>query len=664
MSELSWGQAVRALLNAIGVSEPPAIGESFDTLPELLRGSGLLVHRKALINQMIPEMDAQLGCLLELRNGSWFAVIGGGEESLLLAEGGAVARPLTPADLDMVKEALIVCEQVANLAAMVPLIRRHRSRFIEIFLCGLIINFFALCLPLFSSFVYDKILGNGITDTLWALVMGLGIIIIVEFCMRATRVIIAEKFAISSEADIDHAVFRNVLDAHVNTLPGMGSVLEKYKQIISYRDFLSSSYVIAMADVPFILLFLLTITIVAGPLVLVPMLCGGAMLLISSVFTIPVFDYDREARRASERRFALFADLLAGREAVIGSAFRNLLSRRWRQASVSSISASSLARYWRALGQTMLGSISYISYIAVIVGGVYMVETHDITSGGLLAASMLTSRAMASFASVNMLIIRYHEFRTALREMNKIFPANTVSEVQHSHGPLSGHVRFEKVVCRLGHGGHPVLNGVSFYIPAGEMVGIAGMPGAGKTTLLRLLAGLLPPDEGQVLIDNMPLAVLSHLDLSETIGFKPQDLCLFDQTIEENVRAGRAPLTAAQRDMVLEMSGLNRAFHESGLHWGTDIGNRGSNLSGGQRQLVSIARALIHQPPLLLLDEPTNGLDAALEVHLAEQLCKLRGRSTMLISTHSRNLLAACDRIIVVGQGRILADGPTSKVLV
>jgi ATP-binding cassette subfamily B protein/ATP-binding cassette subfamily C protein LapB len=249
-----------------------------------------------------------------------------------------------------------------------------------------------------------------------------------------------------------------------------------------------------------------------------------------------------------------------------------------------------------------------------------------------------------------------------LRELNELVPLPARSRPR-SHGRLHGSVRFDKVTCRLRAGDMPVLDNITLGINPGEIVGIAGAPGAGKTTFLRLLAGVLTPDEGRILLDNIPVEQLSAEDISQNIGFKPQDLCLLEGTVEDNVRAGRPPLSADMRREILVTSGLARAFGEGALHWETTVGVRGSQLSGGQRQLVSLARAMLARPPLLLLDEPTNGLDAALEIHLAQQLSALRGQSTVLVSSHSRNILAVCDRIIVIGNARILADGPRDRIM-
>lgn len=661
---LSWQSAARALLNAIGYLDDVSEAISLPELAKILNGSGFELKKIALIHQTLPVVEGRLGGLLQQQDKSWLAVLGGNEEAVLLSATGETSASFSSDIMDGVVEAWVLAERVISMKTVKPFLHRYRGYFLDLFIAAIVVNIFALTLPLFSSFVYDKILGNGIMETLWALVIGLVIVIGIDFCIKIIRITVAERFAVGSEVEIDHATFHNLLNIPTNKMPGVGSLLEKYKQILSFRDFLSSSYILALADLPFLFLFLATIAIVSGPLVFVAVVCGGLMLAASLTLVLPVLDYDRASRVASEHRFGLMTDLLVSREAVIGSALRNKFAERWRQASVSSVQAASKARYWRGLGMTVAGSISSLSFIGVLAGGVYMVEEHTLSSGGLLAASMLTSRTMGIFSSVITLLLRYREFRTALRELNQLIPAAVHAKATKQHGRLRGAVRFDKVTCRLRVGDAPVLSGINLNIEPGVIVGIAGAPGAGKTTLLRLIAGVIEADEGRILIDNVPLEKLSPEDISHNIGFKPQDFCLFDGTVEDNVRAGRPALTSELRHDVLIKSGLQRIFEEGALNWATEIGARGSNLSGGQRQLVSLARSLLACPPLLLLDEPTNGLDAALENHLAQQLLNMRGESTILVSTHSRNILSICDRIIVVGQSRILADGPRSQIMV
>jgi len=660
---LDWEQVLGLLRHALHLSEeivcpkPGRLGNS-------LQGSGFYVQRFTPINNLLPAHEDQHACLLEADDGTWLILIGNGSQPLLLNYDGTPVLYEAEDFMPRILRAFIIYQPVAKTSqAMLPLLYRHKGRLFDIFLCGLVINLFAFLLPLFSSFVYDKILGNGATETLWTLAIGLGLVMLLELGIRMIRVRIAEQFAISSEADIDHSTFRNLLHTPANTMPGIGAFLEKYKQVLGYRDFLSSSYLLAMADLPFLLLFLLAIAAVSGPLVLVGLVCGGLMLVVNLLATLPVFDYERQARTSSEKRFGLVTDVLYARDAIVGEALPAALAQQWRKASLAAIQSSSAARYWRGMGASLTNSLSSLSYAAVIVGGVYMVEDRTLTSGGLLAASMLTSRVMANFASVVMLVTRAREFRTAMHELNKILPATSLAKSQTHYGKLQGSVRLNKITCQLRAQGQPVLNQLNLHVAAGEMVGIAGPPGAGKTTLLRLIAGTLVPQEGQVLLDNIPLPSLSPEDVSLNIGFKPQDPCLLDGTLEDNIRAGRPPLDAAVRTQILQTSGLARNFADGSLNWTTAIGSRGSNLSGGQRQLVALARAMLGNPTLLLLDEPSNGLDAELESNLIRYLLTLKGRHTLLLSTHSRSLLSICDRIIVIGEGRIIADGPRERVL-
>jgi ABC-type bacteriocin/lantibiotic exporter with double-glycine peptidase domain len=658
---LEWHHAVRLLLGAVGYQDDVSAAQTPQILAKMLQGRGFVLEESKGIKGTFPAVADMVGGLVGLDNGGWLAFLGQEEPVLLAPTGDAVAPAVLTGRQDIVG-LWVLSERVINMGSALPFMRRYRSYFLDLFVAAIIVNLFALTLPLFSSFVYDKILGNGIFDTLWALVIGIMIVAGIEFCVRVLRISVAERFAVGSEVEIDHATFQNLLDLPANRMPSLGGLLEKYKQILSFRDFLSSSYLLAAADMPFLLLFLATIAIVSGPLVFIPMICGVLLMVVSLFTTAPVIGYDRQARAASEKRFGLMTDLLSSREAVVGSALRNRLGERWRQASVTSVLAASKGRYWRGMGASLSNSISYLSFVFILAGGVYMVQDHALTSGGLLAASMLSSRTMSVFASFNTLLLRYREFRIALKELNELVPM-AARKASVSHGKLQGHVRFDKVTCRLRPGDTPVLGNISFNIKAGEIVGIAGAPGAGKTTLLRLLAGVLTPDEGRLLIDNIPIDQLSVDDLSRNIGFKPQDLCLFDGTVEDNVRAGRPALSAEIRRDVLAISGLGRVFDEGAINWSTEVGVRGSQLSGGQRQLVSLARALLASPSVLLLDEPTNGLDAALEVHIAQQLANLRGRATVLVSSHSRNILSICDRIIVVGQSRVMADGPRDQVL-
>lgn len=664
MASLSLTDAISAVLAAKGValSFSQEIKKERDLVAPL-SSAGFSCKRVRLAHEILPDEEGQVGCVLLLRDGTYRPVLGKG----LYARGIQTdeSEDSIAADIQQAEEVLIILRNAGGAGKVLTHLRSHKFYLLQIFLCGVLVNLFALTLPLFSSFVYDKVLANGITATMWALVIGLVLVAVVEFSLRAIRIIVAEHVARTSDASIDRSVLHSLLNTRPNALPDMGAVLERYKQLTSYRDFISSTYMLALADLPFLLLFITAVAIISGPLVLVGITCGMLVVGVNAFLIRPAFDYEKKSRRASEKRLGLLADIITARDAMLGSYAENAVSYKWYTASNAASYASSMARLWFGIGQSTTNTLSFLSYAGVLVGGAYMVEANTLTSGGLLATSMLTARMIGTFSSVTTLFVRYHELRNALTELNKILPStDNPSQSEHVHGPLQGAVRLDRVTCNVGHGGHPVLKDISLAIAQGEMVGIAGAPGSGKTTLMRLIAGLILPDEGQVLMDDIPVSQLSSGDIARAVGYKPQDICLLEGSIEENIRAGHPAFSSDARRRVLDFTGLVRDFQENGLNWTTQVGQRGSNLSGGQRQLVALARAIAYEPRLLLLDEPTNGMDAPLEEHLARQLGQIRGKATIIISTHSRHLLSVCDRIVVVGKSKILADGPRDRVLV
>lgn len=656
---MDFSQATSSLLSALGhdAEEVPGSPRGLDTA---LRGQGLVARHVRVEPGHLPDGDFA-GVLLEVDDNVWLPLIATPRGLERLVDGRA-AGPVAEG-IGHVGRAVAFVPRVEVLSEILPFVRRHKGRLLEILAGGLIVNLLALLFPLFSSFVYDKVLGNGVTETLWALAIGLVLAICLDYAVRAARAVLMERFAVTAEADIDHALFRSLLAGDVSRLPSVGVVLDKYKQILSSRDFLSTAYMLSALDIPFLLLFLVVVGIIAGPLVLVPIVVGALTIGLHLLFAIPVHDYERQARRAGEQRFALLADTLTAREVIVGGRLRDELARRWRRASSRAGTASGRARYWHALAAAVSLGGSNLSYVATIVCGALLVEERALTSGGLLAASMLTSRAMSTLSSVVLLVTRYREFRQAMAEMDTLLPPPASAEPPPERGALPGRLRLSGVGVSLRREGPPTLSGISFKVEPGEIVGLVGHPGAGKTTLLRMIAGVLPPAEGQVLIDNLPVTALAPADISATIGYKPQEPCLFEGTIEDNIRGGNQQAGRADMERALAASGLVHFLERGELTLATQVGPRGGNLSGGQRQMVALARALLGAPPLLLLDEPNTGLDAPLEKQLADHLAGLRDGRAILVSSHSRTLLSVCTRIVVIDGGRVITDGPRERVL-
>jgi ATP-binding cassette subfamily B protein/ATP-binding cassette subfamily C protein LapB len=658
--------ALAAAMAALGRPAPlskalPANASAADLLAAGLEGSDLIAHPTSVKNGLQGKEGAAV--LLELADGVWSVLLPRPDGSWETIDDEGCLQTLTAPPTEAQNAFLLIPATMPPLKdEALPFLRRHARLLVPVMLGGIITNTLALALPLFGAFVYDKVLGNGVSDTLWAVSIGMLLAIAMDYLARALRIQIIERLAITTECDIDRALFANLLRKS-GGIPSIGLVLDKYKQLLSSRDFVSSTYLMAATDLPFIFLFLIAIAVVAGPLVLIPILVGGLAVLLNLVFCLPARDYETLARHAGEQRISLLADTLMGREVVVTTALRGELSRRWQRTGDAAAVAAGRARFWNTMANSVSISASTLAYAATLVGGAYLVDSHLLTSGGIMAASMLTSRAMATLASVTLLATRLREFRRALRELDAVLPAAATSETEvRSHDP-SGDIQLVGLRWRPAADARPVLDGLDLRIRPGEIVGIAGLPGAGKTTLMRLITGVESPSEGQVLLDMVPVQHWDPRQLARTIGYKTQDALLFEGTLASNILAGNTHVPSEQMAEALAHSGLRQSIDRGELTLATQVGPRGTRLSGGQRQMVALARAFLGEPPILLLDEPSTGFDAQLEQSLANYIASLAGRRTVLLSSHSRTLLMVCTRIVVLNKGRIGADGPREKVL-
>lgn len=637
--------------------------QSIDDFKKILNDSGLCLKKVEIIKGVIPSDTSLRAGILAGRGLEPLPFFVNTQKNYEMISNDNAQLVISREFVEQYSMAWIVTEDADSANQTVKsYFGKYRRDLGLIFATAFLINLFGLLLPLFSSFVYDKILGNNIHETLWGMAVCIFFIIGIEFSLRMLRIKASEKLAINTETDIDFSFFRKLLDADLNAMPSMSVMMEKYKQVLSYRDFMSSAYLPAVVDVPFLLLYMAAILVIGGPMVFLLILFGLLMFVFSAIIMRPVLGYDEIAKKESEARFGALSDLINCREIIIGDSNRKFMNERLKTSSVNTALASSKARFWRGFSSSFSNTISYFSFVSVLIAGVYLVENFSLTSGGLLAVSMLTSRAISNIGSVTSLILKYREFTIAKESLDKLLPETKQKHVIEN-GKLSGHIRVENLSYKPKGSEHSVFSSINLEIRPGEIVGIAGVPGAGKSSLLRMLTGSVTPDKGQILIDNIPVQNLSQKDIASSFGYKPQELCLIEGTIEDNIRMGRPSLNANERAELLHRSGLQFAFSESGLNWQTKIGYRAFNISGGQRQLISLARAFSYNPSILLLDEPTNGLDAELEAFIAKSISDFRGRSTVVVSTHSHHILSICDRIVVVGKGGILANGPREKIL-
>ncbi|MCC4115441.1 type I secretion system permease/ATPase [Aromatoleum toluclasticum] len=537
----------------------------------------------------------------------------------------------------------------------------------DVLLAAFMINLFAIAMPLFVMNVYDRVVPNHAMETLWVLGVGVLIVLAGDLILRTMRGYFVDLASSRADVKLSAAIMERVLGLRMEQRPeSAGSFAANLRAFESVRDFISSATVVAFIDVPFALVFLVVIGWIGWPLVL-PFLVGVAVLLVYAM-TVQgrMHELAETTYRAGAQRNATLVEGLVAMETVKAVCAEGPIQRKWEK------SAALLARVGtqlRLLSSTAMNGAAWVQQavsVAIIVLGVYLIRDSELSMGGLIACYMLSSRAMAPIGQVAGLLVQYHNAATALTSLDKLMN----QEVERpddtsfiSRQSFRGEIEFRNVGFQYPGQETAALSDISLRIRAGEHVGIIGRVGSGKTTLEKLILSLYRPTSGAILIDGIDQRQLDPAELRRHIGYVPQDVTLFYGTLRENITLASPLADDAEVLRAAETAGVTEFANTHPQGFDMQVGERGASLSGGQRQCVAIARALIHHPPMLLLDEPTASMDFTSEEELKRRLRGYAQGRTMLIVTHRTSLLELVDRIIVIDGGRIVADGPKDQVV-
>lgn len=546
------------------------------------------------------------------------------------------------------------------LAENLPLYR-------DVLLAAFMISLFAVAIPLFIMNVYDRVVPNHAFETLWVLASGVTIVLVADVVSRTMRGYFLDLAGSRVDVKLSAYIMERVLGLRMENRPlSAGSFAANLRSFETVRDFITSATVTTFIDLPFALVFLLVIGWIAWPMML-PLLTGMALVLFFALLAQEKMHALSETiYRASAQRNSTLIESLVGLETIKTLGAEGLMQRKW-EASAAFLARSG-ARLRLLSSATLNNAIwtQQLVTVAVIVIGVYLIARGQLSMGGLIACSMLSSRAMAPFSQVAGLLTQYHNASTALTSLNEILksPVERPDDAHFlSRSSFRGAIEFKDVSFSYPGQQVEALRHVSLRIDAGEHVGILGRVGSGKSTLQKLILGLYKPTSGSVLIDGIDLRQIDPAELRRQIGYVQQDVTLFYGTLRDNLTIA---MPGADDEAVLhaaELAGLLDFVNSHPQGFDMMVGERGDSLSGGQRQRVAVGRALIGEPPILLLDEPTGSMDHSSEEEIKTRLRAYSAGRTMLIITHRTSLLELVERIIVVDGGRIVADGPKAQVV-
>lgn len=532
---------------------------------------------------------------------------------------------------------------------------------------ALLINVIAMAVPLFSMNVYDRVVPNRAMETLWVLALGVVLLFAVDMVLRSLRGYFLDLASARIDMQLSAKIMEKVLGVRMEARPAaVGAFSSNLRSFESVRDFITSASVTAFIDLPFALLFILVIAIIHWVLVLPVLVAIIIVVIYAYILQHKMHELSETTYRAGALRNATLIESLTALETIKTQGAEAVMQSKWEKSVAFLSRINNKMRFLSSAATNGAMEIQQMVNVVVVVIGVYLIADGRLSMGGLIACTMLSSRAVAPLGQMVGLLMQFHTAKTSLASLEQVManPVERPDDASFVHRPeLRGDIEFKDVHFSYPNAPVEALRGFNCRIAAGEKVVIIGRIGSGKTTLQKLLLGLYQPTGGAVMVDGVDVRQLDPADLRRNIGYVAQDVTLFYGTLRDNIAIGAPYADDAAIVSAAEIGGLSEFVNRHPQGFDMMIGERGDSLSGGQRQGVAIARAFLMDPPVLLLDEPTSSMDFSSEQAFKQTLKEVAAHKTVLIVTHRNSLLELATRVIVVDEGRVVADGPRDQVI-
>jgi len=546
-------------------------------------------------------------------------------------------------------------------------LRHSRWLYSDALLASLLINLLGLMVPLFVMQTYDRVVPNQAVSTLWVLVAGLFIGTAFEMVLRMVRAHLLDQAGKKTDLILSATLFERITGMSMKARPAtIGGFAQSIHDFQGLREFLTAVTLTSIIDLPFVALMLVVVGLLGGWLVVIPLIAFPLAVGFALIIQIRLRDTVEKSLSLGAVRQALLIETLGGLETLKANGAESERQYHWEQTNGAIARLDAHARNLSSLASNGTLFIQQFCGMATIVAGVYSIIAGNLSVGALVATYMLGSRVLAPLGQIAGLITRYQQAQLTMRSTDALMalPQERQAEQQAlEHTSLKGGVAVSHVSFRYPGQTAAALNDVNLTLQPGERIGIVGRSGSGKSTLGRLLMGFYHPDEGQVLLDNLDLRQLDIADLRSQIGYVAHDLPLLAGSLRDNLTLGARHVSDARMLEVAELTGVTELARQHPQGFDRPVGERGQLLSGGQRQAVLLARALLLEPPILILDEPTSHMDNSSEEQLRQRLLDWVPGKTVLLVTHRTSMLSLVDRLLVLDNGKIVADGPKDAVI-
>jgi len=547
------------------------------------------------------------------------------------------------------------------------LVDQNKGIFGMVLLGAVFINLFGLASPLFIMNVYDRVIPNNAIETGWALGIGALVVFVFDFIMRSLRAYLLDLSGRRIDVIATRRIYDQVLNMKLSERPkSSGAFANMLRDFDSVRDFFTSATITALVDLPFTLFFLFIIYKLGGVVAFILLGLLATVILIGLVLQVPLKAVVRKATKSSEAKHGMLVETIHGLETIKSIGADGAFRARYGALVGENAAYGQSSRMISGLGVNTASFVQQSASVIIVLAGMYLVADGALTVGGLIACVILSGRALSPIGQVANLLARYHQASGALKTLDGIMakPVERPVERNFLHRPdIEGKIKFDQVSFEYPGVKKAVLDKVSFTINPGEKVAIIGRIGSGKSTSARLMMGLYEPTEGTLLADNTDYRQIDPADLRRSYAYIAQDVVLFTGSVRDNIAAS---VPQASEEEILEAAkaaGVHDFVSRHPMGYDAPVGEHGEGLSGGQRQAIALARAMLIKPKVMICDEPTNAMDVQAESAFKKYIDKeIEGRTFVLI-THKHTMLDMVDRLILLDYGRLIMDGPRDEVV-
>ena len=544
---------------------------------------------------------------------------------------------------------------------------KSKDIFASVILSSVLINLFILATPLFTMNVYDKVVPNDAIETLWVLAVGILIVYLFDTVLRFVRSYLLEIAGKKSDIIMSSILFAQTLNLKMDQWPkSTGAFASKLREFESIRNFFTASTIATVVDIPFSIIFLMVIFFIGGPMVIVPIITIVILAIYSTLLVKPLRESVEATFEATANKNAHLIETLHSIKTIKTLGASNYSQWVWEESSGTIANKSMRSRILSSSITVITNLMLQLTTVGLVIFGIYRISELDLSLGGLIATVMLSSRAVAPMGQIASLITTYQQTKTAYQSLDELMeqPVERPDGKNFVRRPkFDGGITFRKVGFSYPEATQASLNSISFNINPGEHVGIIGKVGSGKTSLIKLIVGLYQSNEGSISIDSIDINQIDPADLRQHIGYLSQDIELMRTSIRDNIAYKDLQVNDEKLLQAANISGVDLFVNKLPQGFDTDVGEHGGFLSGGQRQSIALARAVLLNEPILLLDEPTNSFDNTTESIVKKRLFDYTRDKTLVLVTHKTPMLDLVERLIVVDEGRIVLDGPKHEVV-